>query len=192
MEGGRRKARRWQHTLSHFRLRTSDFVLPQISITFRIKFKPMERGISFSILLVSATLLFTAGKCDKNKYEYTESSVIEIARTPCFGHCPAYNFSIKGNGEASYEGKHFVELEGKHSRTFPADTVNAIFNTFVEADLWQYKNEYVEEVTDLPTTYLSFSHNGKIKKIKMYYGYPKELDNLANKLQELAFSQGWQ
>ena len=143
------------------------------------------------MLLASAFLLFTAGKCGKNKYQFTEESVIEMSRTPCFGSCPAFDFSMKGNGEAAYEGKHFVELEGKHTRIFPPDTINYIFTTLVDADLWQYKNEYSEQVTDLPTTYLSFRHDGKTKRIKMYYGYPKELETLADMLQELAFSQGW-
>lgn len=152
----------------------------------------MKSILGNSIFLALAFLLFTAGKCSKNKYEYTEGSVIEMVKTPCFGSCPEYSFKIRGNGEAVYNGKRFVELEGEHKRTFSADTVNYLFNTFVEADLWQYENEYFEQVTDLPTTYLSFIHEGKTKRIKMYYGYPEELENLANMLQELAFSKGWQ
>ena len=152
----------------------------------------MKKSIQHGILLALAFLLLTAQKCNKDKYEYTENSVIEIVKTPCFGSCPEYSFRIKGNGEAAYNGKRFVELEGEHSRTFSADTVNYLFNTFVKADLWKYDNEYTEQVTDLPTTYLSFEHEGKSKKIKMYYGYPEELANLANMLQELAFSKGWE
>ncbi len=152
----------------------------------------MIRAIQNSILLALAFLLLTAEKCSKDKYQYTEESVIEMVKTPCFGSCPVYSFSIKGNGEATYNGKRFVELEGEHTRTFSPDTTNLLFNTFVEADLWQYENEYTEQVTDLPTTYLSFTHEGKNKRIKLYYGYPEELKNLTEKLQELAFSKGWE
>ena len=154
--------------------------------------KPMRQGIQNGILLALSFFLLTAQKCSKEKYEHTENSVIEIVKTPCFGSCPEYSFKIKGNGMAEYNGKRSVELEGTHVRTFPPDTANYVFNAFVDANLWQYKNEYTEQVTDLPTTYLSFTHEGKTKRIKMYYGYPEELENLANMLQELAFSKGWQ
>ena len=152
----------------------------------------MKRTIQHGLLLVLAFLLFSAEKCNKNKYEYSEASVIEIVKTPCYGKCPEYSFRIQGNGEAEFKGKRNVPLEGTHQRTFPVDTANYLFSTFVAADLWQYDNEYTEQVTDLPTTYLSFTHDGKTKKIKMYYGYPEELDNLAGMLQELAFSKGWE
>lgn len=167
------------------------FPLLQISLPFGQNIKPMKKTISFSVLLASAFLLFTAAKCGKDKYQYTEESAIEIVRTPCFGSCPSYSFNIKGNGAAAFEGKQFVELEGKYARTFPPDTANYIFDTFIEANLWQYENEYTEQVTDLPTTYLSFKHAGKTKRIKLYYGFPEELETLADKLQELAFSPGW-
>lgn len=151
----------------------------------------MKKTLSLSLALVSLLLVLTAAKCGKDKYEYTEESSIEIVKTPCFGSCPVYNFSILGNGQATYNGRRFVELEGQHSRLFPADTTNFIFDTFIEANLFQYENEYSENVTDLPTTYLTFRHEGKTKKIKLYYGYPEELKTLADKLQELAFSKGW-
>ena len=152
----------------------------------------MKKGIQNTMLLGLAFLLLTAQKCSKDKYSFTETSVIEIVKTPCFGSCPEYSFKIKGNGEAVYKGKRAVELEGEHTRTFSADTVNYLFTTFVEANLWQYENEYTEQVADLPTTYLSFEHEGKAKRIKMHYGYPEGLEMLADKLQELAFSKGWQ
>lgn len=151
----------------------------------------MKRTLSLSLLLVSTLLVFTAAKCGKEKYEYSEESAIEIVKTACFGSCPVYNFSIQGNGVAKFNGRRFVDLEGQYSRVFPPDTTNFIFSTFVEANLDQYQSEYTENVTDLPTTYLTFRNEGKSKKIKMYYGYPEELKMLAAKLEELAFSSGW-
>jgi hypothetical protein len=46
-------------------------------------------------------------------------------------------------------------------------------------------------VTDLPTTYLTFEHEGKQKKIKLYYGYPEELGTIVEQLQEVALTKGW-
>jgi hypothetical protein len=139
-----------------------------------------------------AFVLFTAGKCSKDKYEYTESTYVEMATTGCFGTCPVYLFSMKGNGMATFNGKMNIKPEGEHSRTFPADTTNAVFNRLLEADLYQYENEYSDDVTDLPTTYLTFSHEGKKKKIKMYYGVPKDLKAATEELKSFVLSADWQ
>ena len=40
--------------------------------------------------------------------------------------------------------------------------------------------------TDLPTTTTSISLNGKYKKVVNYYGTPKELNELENKIDEVA------
>jgi hypothetical protein len=151
----------------------------------------MKNLLIVSAALFAAFLLFTASKCGSAKYKYTEESSINMTKTGCFGTCPVYTFTISGNGEASYSGRQFVELEGQFNRLFPADTTNFIFDTFIKADLWQYENEYTDDVTDLPTTFLMFKHGGKTKQIRLYYGFPKELQDLTDKLQELAFSPGW-
>lgn len=144
------------------------------------------------LLIGIAFLLFTAGKCGKDKYEYTEATSVEIATTGCFGTCPVYKFSMNGSGMATFNGKMNVKPEGEHSRTFPADTTNAVFNRLIEADLWQYESEYTDEVSDLPTTYLTFSHEGKKKKIKMYYGVPEGLKAATDELKAFVLSADWQ
>jgi hypothetical protein len=150
----------------------------------------MNQLVRLSLFLASAFLLFTAQKCSE-KYRYTQDTMVEISKTACFGRCPVYTFTLYGDGTASFHGKRFVEPEGKHTRTYAADTVNAVFNELIKADLYQYEEEYTEEVTDLPTTYLSFQHEGKEKKIKMYFGFPDELKEIAARLEEVALSEGW-
>ena len=66
-----------------------------------------------------------------------------------------------------------------------------VFSRLIEADLYQYEREYTDNVTDLPTTYLTFEHEGKQKKIKLYYGYPEELGTIVEQLQEVALTKGW-
>lgn len=142
-------------------------------------------------MLSCAFMLFTAQKCSKNKYDYTPETSIEMSKTGCFGQCPVYTFKLSGDGMASYNGRRFVELEGEHSRQYAADTTNAVFKQLVEMDLFQYQNEYTDNVTDLPTTYIVFTHEGRTKKMKLYYGFPEELDQMMTQLQEVAFAKGW-
>ena len=147
--------------------------------------------MSRTIMIALAFVLFTAGKCGSDKYEYTAETSIEMVKTSCFGTCPAYTFNLNGDGSATFNGRQFVKMEGKHNRTFPADTTNFVFTRLMEADLFQYKNEYTDNVTDLPTTYLTFKHEGRQKKMKLYYGVPAELKAITKELEALAFTQGW-
>ncbi|MCI4648262.1 DUF6438 domain-containing protein [Phaeodactylibacter sp.] len=151
----------------------------------------MKSPIRLTLMLASAFLLFTAQKCGSGKYEYEPTTSIEIAKTGCFGQCPTYVFSLKGDGSATFNGRRFVEPEGEHHRTYSADTTNMVFSRLIEADLYQYEREYTDNVTDLPTTYLTFEHEGKQKKIKLYYGYPEELGTIVEQLQEVALTKGW-
>lgn len=151
----------------------------------------MKRPIRLTLLLATAFLLFTAQKCGSGKYEYEPTTYVEISKTGCFGECPTYTFALKGDGSATFNGRRFVKPEGQHYRTYSADTTNAVLSRLVEADLYQYKREYTDNVTDLPTTYLTFEHEGKQKKIKLYYGYPEELGALVDQLQEVALTEGW-
>lgn len=150
----------------------------------------MISSLRASTILLGAFLLLTAQQCGQD-YRYSADTQVEISKTACFGQCPVYSFTLRGDGSATYNGKRFVDLEGAYQRTFAADTVNAVFEELVEADLYQYKDEYTEQVTDLPTTYLRFQHEGREKQIKLYYGFPQELEDIADRLQELAFTDGW-
>ena len=154
----------------------------------------MNKILSRTTLFALAALLLMASKCDEQnnkKYRYTDATSVEIVKTACFGSCPVYTFKVMGNGQAEYEGKRFVDLEGKHTRTYAIDTTNILFDRLMEADLWSYENEYTDNVTDLPTTYLTFVHEGKQKKMKLYFGVPEELKAITKELEALAFAKGW-
>lgn len=152
----------------------------------------MKHPIYLMVCLACAFMLFTAQKCGSGKYQYEPTTSVEISKTGCFGECPVYTFTLEGDGTATFNGRRFVKNEGKHYRTYAADTTNAVFTELIEADLYQYEREYTENVTDLPTTYLTFEHEGRQKKIKLYYGFPEELKVIVNRLQEVAFAEGWQ
>ncbi len=124
---------------------------------------------------------------EKYKYEYAE---IDMRKTPCYGRCPEYQIKIQGNGQATYEGKRFVEKVGKYQKTLDAKTTNALFDTFEKADFWQFKNEYTEPITDLPTTYITYVMTDMVKEIKDYAGGPEALHQLEQLVEDIAFSKG--
>ena len=147
------------------------------------------------LILLSLFLLFTSETCeqssDNGDFGQPAESFISVQTSGCYGTCPIYEFTIMGNGESTYNGKRFVATEGEQSKTFSADKTNALFTAFKDANYWSFKDEYTSNITDLPTTYLTYSHNGNSKKIKLYADVPERLVGLSKLIKSFANSEGW-
>lgn len=146
------------------------------------------------LLLLSIFIwtISTAEKCE-NPETLTADNTITIKKTPCFGQCPSYTFTINGLGEATFKGEMFVEKKGKYTKTFNQKQTEGLFKAYQNAGFENFDDAYEnEQIMDLPTTTLSLSHNGQTKSIKLYYGYPDELARLAELTQSYAFSEGWE
>ena len=145
-------------------------------------------------LLILSLLVWTIGTAEKceNPDALHAESIITIKRTPCFGQCPSYEFSINGLGEANYKGEMFVEKKGNYTKTFTQHQTEGLFKAFYNANFQDFEDEYFnDQIMDLPTTTLTLSHNGQTKSIKLQYDYPDELSRLAELTQSYAFSDGW-
>jgi hypothetical protein len=120
------------------------------------------------------------------------SSFIEMKKTACRGKCPVYTLKVTGNGIVELVGKQNLDKIGNYNKTLSKDETSKLFQSFADADFWKFKDEYVSKITDLPTTFLTFSHGGKIKAIKDYHGAPVELKSLEKKLEDIVSSNdGW-
>ena len=118
-------------------------------------------------------------------------SYIKVKTTGCFGTCPIYEFQINGDGMATYSGERFVAVEGDKKKDFGTMEAALAFDSFRSANFWSYEDEYTGNITDLPTTYLTFSDGGKTKTIKLYYNFPDELKRLSEYMKKLANSESW-
>jgi hypothetical protein len=162
--------------------------------------------LSIALALVVFSTIFSCRPADSNSNsdsnsgsassgttgEYLATHYIELKKDPCFGFCPVYKIKITGDGKAVYNGKKNVEKEGVWYRTLSAEQTKALFKAFEEADYWSFRDEYTAQVTDLPTTWTTFSLGEKNKTIKDYYGAPKELKALEEMVAQIAEEEdGW-
>lgn len=154
-------------------------------------FLPHSTGAKFLLVLLPLFILFNCKDCSNNPYTHDANSVINMEKTPCFGACPTFVFEINGNGEATYTGTANVDKIGNYEKTFSAEECNQLFDAFVAADYWSFQDEYTGQVTDLPTIFLQFKHDGNDKRIRMYYNVPQELRDLEDLVDVLANSDGW-
>ena len=122
--------------------------------------------------------------------EYKEV-VITLERTLCYGLCPNYKLTIFGDGKVVYEGKNFVKVTGIQTAQISQNKVKELVDEFNQIGYFSLRDEYTEKVTDLPTTITSIIIDGKTKKIVNYYGAPKKLNELENKIDEITNSINW-
>jgi hypothetical protein len=134
------------------------------------------------LILLAVVVFFTA--CDP--YHFEEAVFIELKKDPCFGVCPVYSFKMDGRGKASFEGTRNVAKLGQWTRQLSPEATNAIFSAFDQHKFSEFQDEYTAQVTDLPTTWVTY-HNGTVTKtIKDYYGSPEALKNLEKMVETIA------
>ena len=117
--------------------------------------------------------------------------VITLERTLCYGFCPNYELTISGDGKVVYEGKSLVKVTGAQTAQISQDKVKKLVDEFYRVGYFSLQDEYIEDIKDLPTTITSIIIDGKTKKIVNYYGAPKKLNELENKIDEITNSKNW-
>lgn len=101
---------------------------------------------------------------------------ISLDRGPCFGFCPDYSVTIKGDGTVIYEGRNFVPTQGTITTTVPVESVERLVAEFDDADFFALEEDYSVNATDLPTTITTLSIGGTTKRI-VHYGVGCDVDD---------------
>jgi hypothetical protein len=148
--------------------------------------------MKFSVLLLCVGML---GACKSQKkvaeksaekvVQTTPTQVFALEMTPCYGTCPAYKVIVFENDSLVYEGMSHVTKEGFISKKLSQGTVNQLIEKFRGANFFKFQNQYTSNVTDFPTTYISFTDKGITKKIMDYYKAPGSLKQLETLISDL-------
>jgi hypothetical protein len=141
----------------------------------------------YKTLMILISFLFYA--CSVSRTITEEDLLIELKRTPCYGSCPVYTIKIDKNGKGLFEGVENVEKTGNFSFSISKDELIELENDFVQVDFYRLKNIYDGQVSDLPTTYITYNKDGNQKKIMDYYDAPPTLRALENRIETLVLSK---
>lgn len=138
------------------------------------------------ILITSLTLFFS---CKQNvpiaenpstvevqeSIPVKESLFLTMERTPCFGKCPSYKITIFNTGNVVYEGFNFTEKEGKYTKKLTQKQLTEIQSQIEVIGLFELKDKYDSQITDIPSVHLYVVYKGNKKKILDRVGGPNEL-----------------
>jgi len=155
----------------------------------------MKKPVQLFLLSLLLTVLFSCKTKNKNQsHEKSrfENSRISMTKGACYGHCPVYSIIINGNGKVEFEGRKNIKKVGKFEKELTEKEISKIFNEFECANFFDFHSEYTADITDLPTTYLTFEHRGFKKEVMDYYDAPEELKKLEKLVEDVALNEeGW-
>ena len=110
-----------------------------------------------------------------------DAPMLVFRKTRCFGTCPAYTATVYADGRVAYEGLDFVQLKGKHELRLPTAVINQTLQKANAVHFSQLQNQYLSGVSDLPSTYLTFTlADGTQKTVQV-----ESTDRTPPELQEL-------
>lgn len=131
----------------------------------------------------------------------TPTTSVVMQTTPCFGDCPEYKLTIRGDGQVTFEGKTSVVSSGTHHAQITQDQVRALADAFIEADFFGLRDTYVGQFdgckaiwTDLPSTVVTVMGTEHPKSVNHYHGCegaPSKLSILENKIPEIVGANHW-
>jgi hypothetical protein len=116
--------------------------------------------------------------------------LMTLERSPCFGTCPAYTLTVDGDGTVRYDGREHVRVHGAQTWHVSPDAVRALANEMDAAGFFDFKDSYTAPVSDLPTTVISVTIDGRTKRIRDYFGAPLELTRLETRLDVVSGARG--
>ena len=128
---------------------------------------------------------------------------ITLERTACFGTCPMYTLTIKGDGSVTFDGKRFTKTIGTaNGKITPAD-FRSLVREFEKINYFSLPDSYTpgtrecpQRVTDMPSANTSIHVNGRTKIVAHYHGCGTagalaKLTALENKIDEVVGTEKW-
>lgn len=131
-------------------------------------------------------LFFFSGSCKSSQNIPTEDWLV-MKRTACLGTCPVYEVKIDAAGNVVYKGVEYVPYIGEKKFKLTQEDLQQLQQMVRKADLFKYKDKYYDNITDLPTTYITYYEGERKKEIMDYYGAPASVRAFEKKLQEIIF-----
>jgi membrane dipeptidase len=116
----------------------------------------------------------------------TDAVEITLQRTTCFGTCPDYTVTLRGDGTVTYSGRQFVKTSGEHTWKIDPAAVRALAREMEAAGFFEMQDEYTARITDNPTTYTTLKIGSRSKKIQDYVAGPPKLKDIEKKIDEVS------
>jgi hypothetical protein len=82
-------------------------------------------------------------------------------------------------------------VAGRQTDRVPASRVAALVETVDRIRFFDLDDKYRQLITDLPTTFVTVTRDGRTKRIEDYFGAPKSLTDLERQIDVAAQTARW-
>ena len=127
----------------------------------------------------------------KKKYKKASNVTLDqitLSKEPCFGSCPINSVSIDKDGQIYFYGESYNSKNGFFQGKINPIIFEELVKDLNKINFNHYKNDYGNyNITDLPSTSVSFIQEGKVYKSIYDYGNasPKELQGILTRISYL-------
>lgn len=153
-------------------------------------------------LMVSASNLQSSKTLDLNALTDSDLSTIAITfeRTGCYGTCPSYLLTIKGDGTVQYTGRDNVKVKETREGTIKLGAIRGLLSEFARANFLSISDDYSSEkckcgfCTDLPSAIVGLRVKGATQAVNHYYGCrcaPRSLFGLETAIDKSVNVEQW-
>jgi len=142
-------------------------------------------------LLLVYTVFFMLNQKCKVQDLSKDNLLISLEKTACMGKCPVYELKIYNNRVAILHAHENLDKKGKYKTRLDKEQVQYYVDRFTGIEFFSLEDKYTSHFMDLPTTYITFQHKGKVKNIKDYDNAPEKLNELEKELEALVKDEKW-
>jgi len=126
---------------------------------------------------------------------YDAADVVTLERGACFGACPIYTVTIRGDGSVTYQGQRFVEAMGEQSDRVTPQAFAGIIAKANAARFFDLRPEYRAQITDIPTYVITVTLDGRTHRVVDYggvsAGMPQAVRALENEIDRATGASRW-
>lgn len=126
---------------------------------------------------------------------------ISMQRLPCFGTCPVYSVSIRGDGTVTFTGEQHVMTRGTATRTIDVEDVASLLRRLEEGGYFSFADNYTMNApacgmyhTDAPRAITVVRTAERTKRIEHDFGCsgaPAALRRLQDAIDRTAGTARW-
>lgn len=120
-------------------------------------------------------------------------AVIVLERTACYGTCPVYTLTVRGNGTVTFEGQQHTAVTGTRQGTVSAENLALLYDAIEHIRYFELDSTYDCNATDAPGVRTSVSARGTSKQVRRntICEAPDGIEAFENLIDDVTNSSKW-
>lgn len=152
----------------------------------------LKNSLSYIGFIIFSLIFISGCGSSKKAFKSPQDFSLTIQRTACFGTCPIFVMTVNNKGEVDYQGERFVKNVGHFRKSLDQTKFKSIVEQMQKSNIHDMKDDYNNEgISDLPSVILTYTAEGKTKKVLCRYQCPAEFTALVLNIEALIGDDGF-